>query len=179
MRVETSRYVFTSPAVVWEELTDWERQPEWMVDAHQVEVVGEQRQGVGVRLRCRTDLLGCRSLPGPLILRRLCGRLVPVVDDRMEVTGWEEQVRLEVRHLGKLITGRGVFELAPTGVGTRVVWHEDVALPWGGSVGEVAVRAVVRPWLARLFGRSLDELKRRCERTARRRAVSDGEPSAG
>lgn len=155
MEVEVSRYVFADDDVVWGVLTDWERQPEWMIDAKDVEVLSEERRGVGVRLRCPTNLVGV------------------TVDDEMEVTVWEERRRLGVRHLGRVITGTGEFVLDPTGVGTRVVWREEIDPPLG-TVGEVGARALVQPYVRHLFGRSLDGLKEACEREQRRRRTGAG-----
>jgi carbon monoxide dehydrogenase subunit G len=155
VRVEVSRYVFAPSDVVWGVFTDWERQPEWMVDALEVEVVGDQREGAGVRLRCPTRVAGL------------------VVEDLMEVVGWEEERRVEVRHLGRVIRGTGEFRFAPTDVGTRVTWAEEVDAPLGG-VGEAGVR-LARPYLRHLFGRSLDNLKATCERAARRGRVDDAD----
>jgi hypothetical protein len=49
----------------------WEEQPRWMLDAKEVHVTSEHREGVGVELRCPTNLLGF------------------TVQDTMRVTGWE------------------------------------------------------------------------------------------
>lgn len=156
MQVKVSRYVFAPPGVVWDVLVDWERQPEWMVDARDVRVRGGQRRGTGVRIVCPTSVLGV------------------TVRDVMEVTGWKEHEMLEVRHLGRIISGTGRFQLEPTSVGTRVTWREDVDPPLG-RVGETVADRLVRPFLARLFGRSMDNFKRLCEREARRVRAGDGD----
>ncbi len=149
MRVEVSRYVFAPPHVVWAVLTDWERQADWMVDARSVTVTSEHREGPGVTVRCPTNVLGV------------------TVDDEMRVTEWVEGERLTVEHLGSLITGSGTFELAPTPVGTRIVWSEQIDPPLG-PVGELGAQLVVKPYVERLFSRSLGNLKQLCEREARR-----------
>lgn len=157
MRVEVSRYVFAPPDIVWAVLTDWERQADWMVDARSVTVASGHRQGTGVRIVCPTNVLGL------------------TVRDEMEVTGWVAGERLTVEHLGSVITGTGTFELEATPVGTRIVWWEEVDPPLG-AVGELGARLVVRPYVERLFSRSLDHLKRLCEREARReRTVRAGD----
>lgn len=159
MEVEVSRYVFADDDLVWRVLTDWERQPEWMVDAEDVEVLSETRAGVGVRLRCPTNVLGF------------------TVDDVMEITVWEEQRRLAVSHLGRVVTGSGEFLLEGTQVGTRVTWREQIDPPLG-VVGEVGARTLVEPYVRHLFGRSLDGLKETCEREQRLRhaGVRDDAP---
>ncbi len=145
MRVEVSRYVFAPATVVWEVLTDWERQPEWMVDAQTVEILGERRNGVGVRMRVPTRVFGV------------------TVEDVLEVTDWREAERLEARHVGSVIEGVAAFELRSTHMGTRLTWWEEIDPPLG-LLGELAATLLARPLVARVFARSLDGLKRRCER---------------
>jgi carbon monoxide dehydrogenase subunit G len=155
MRIEVSRYVFAPVGVVWDVLTDWERQPEWMQDAEVVEVTSDHRAGVGVELRVPTRVLGVTVL------------------DTLEVTRWEEPRVLGVRHAGRVIAGDAAFELHATEVGTRVVWWEEITPPMG-ALGALAARLVVRPLLRPVFDRSLTELKRLCEREARRERLARG-----
>lgn len=149
MRVEVSRYVFAPRDIVWSVLTDWDRQPDWMVDARSVAVTTAHREGPGVRIVCPTNVVGL------------------TVRDEMEVTGWVEGERLTVEHLGDIITGIGTFELEETPVGTRIRWWEEIDPPLG-AFGEIGARVVVAPYVQRLFSRSLGNLKRLCEREARR-----------
>lgn len=155
MRVEVSRYIFAPPATVWDVLTDWERQAEWMVDARAVEVVGDRRTGEGVRVRVPTRIVGV------------------TVPDELEVTGWRERERLGVRHTGRVIRGHAAFDLVATPVGTRVTWWEEIDPPLG-AVGDVAGSLLVGPLVQRVFARSLANLKRLCEREARRERVGEG-----
>lgn len=143
-RIEVATHIEAPPKRVWSVLVDWERQPEWMEDAHSVRVRGEQREGVGVVLRCRTDILG-----------------VPVTDD-LRVTEWSPGTVLGVAHLGRVIRGVAAFELTPTSAGTHVQWWEEVEVPLG-SVGEVLVAPLVAGWVRRVFRRNLANLKRSCE----------------
>ena len=129
---------------VWQSLVAWERQPEWMVDARSVEVLSTAREGVGVTLRCRTNILGF------------------AVDDDLEITEWGEPRILGVRHTGLLLRGVGAFELTPTPYGTRIEWWEEVQAPLG-SVGDAVAGAMVVPWVNRVFRRSLARFKRLCE----------------
>ncbi len=147
MRVEVAREVFAPPGIVWGVLVDWERQAEWMVDARGVEVTSAARKGVGVRLKVPTKVLGI------------------TIDDVLEVTRWYEPRRLEVRHVGPLVSGKAAFELARTERGTRVTWWEEVDVPLG-VVGELPAALLARPYLAWLFRRSLDNFARLCERQA-------------
>jgi hypothetical protein len=149
VRLEVAREVRAPRPVVWDVLTRWELQPDWMLDAKAVHVLTPQRQGVGVTLRCPTNLLGV------------------TVQDVMRVTGWQEPAYLEVTHLGSIITGHGAFELTtlPDG-GTRLVWWEEVDPPLG-ALGEWGASTLVLPVLRRIFSRSLARLGALAEEQAR------------
>jgi hypothetical protein len=145
VRLEVERTVQAPRQVVWDVLTRWERQPEWMLDAKEVHVLTPEREGVGVTLRCPTNLLGV------------------TVQDVMRVTGWREPEYLEVTHLGTVITGYGAFELEAEGAGrTRLLWWEEVDPPLG-AVGEWGASTLVLPVLKRIFGRSLARFARLAE----------------
>lgn len=140
MRLEVSVGASAPRQVVWDVLTHWERQPEWMLDAKAVRVLTPEHAGVGVTIRCPTNLLGV------------------TVDDVMRVTAWDEPRRLEVTHLGRIITGSGAFELVEEGPRrTRIDWWEEVDPPFG-AVGELGANVVVLPILRRVFTRSLRRL---------------------
>lgn len=145
MRLEVERHARAPRGVVWQVLTQWERQPEWMLDAKSVEVLTPHREGVGVTIRCPTNLLGV------------------TVEDVMRVTAWREQEELGVTHLGRVITGTGAFLLrdAPDG-GTTIEWWEQVDPPLG-AWGEWGATTFVLPILRRVFGRSLERLARLAE----------------
>jgi uncharacterized protein YndB with AHSA1/START domain len=147
MRLEIEQQIAASPQVVWDVLTAWERQPEWMLDAKEVHVLTPERTGVGVTIRCPTNLLGV------------------TVQDVMRVTRWEEPRLLEVVHLGRIITGTGAFELEEQDGGTSLRWWEEVDPPFG-AVGEWGATTVVLPILRRIFGRSLANLAVLAERDA-------------
>ncbi len=148
MRLEVSVEAAASQQVVWDVLTSWERQPEWMLDAKAVEVLTPQREGVGVTFRCPTNLLGV------------------TVEDVMRVTAWSEPALLEVTHLGRIITGTGAFELVALAPDrTRIDWWEEVTPPFG-AVGERGASLLVLPVLRRIFTRSLTNLARLAERAA-------------
>lgn len=145
-RIETSTHVEAPADRVWELLVDWERQPEWMVDVRTIAVTTPHRAGVGVELRCQTNILGF------------------VVRDDLAVTEWEPPTRLGVRHVGPLLRGVGAFELASTEYGTMLEWWEEADVPLG-SVGDALAGVVVVPWVTRVFRRSLARFKRVCEST--------------
>ena len=140
MRLEVSVDVAAPRQVVWDVLTEWERQSEWMLDAKSVEVLTPLREGVGVTIRCPTNLLGV------------------TVEDVMRVTAWDPPRLLEVTHLGRIITGSGAFELVETGSEmTRIDWWEEVDPPLG-ALGEWGASTLVLPVLRRIFTRSLRQL---------------------
>jgi carbon monoxide dehydrogenase subunit G len=140
VRLEVSVEAAAPRQVVWDVLTAWERQSEWMLDAESVEVLTPQRRGVGVTIRCPTNLLGV------------------TVEDVIRVTAWSEPDLLEVTHLGRIITGSGAFTLVEQGPDrTRIDWWEEVDPPLG-ALGEWGATTVVLPVLRRIFTRSLRNL---------------------
>lgn len=157
MRVDLQVTSSAPRGVVWSTLVDWERQCDWMLDARAVHVLTPQREGVGVTIRCPTNLLGV------------------TVQDIMRVTRWVEGEVLEVVHLGRVITGSGAFELqdAPDG-GTVIRWWEEVDPPLG-RVGAIGARFVVAPVTKAIFARSLKALAR----TAEDRASANGNWATG
>ena len=151
MRVQVEKVIVAPRELVWEVLADWEGQVRWMVDALRVEVVSDHREGVGVVIRCPTDLLGF------------------VTVDVMRVTWWDPGYRMAVRHEGRLIKGDAAFELDDVPGGTRVTWWEEVAAPLG-QLGEFGGEWIVGPYVTRMFRHSLDALARLCETQATRAA---------
>lgn len=140
-RIEVVTHVEAPPGRVWEVLTDFERQGEWMTDVRRITLPNPEREGVGVVVQCETDILG-----------------FPVRDD-IVVIEWQPQSVLGIRHVGRLIRGVAAFELEPTPQGTHVLWWEEAQLPLGGLTDPVAQLLVV-PWVTRVFRRSLAGLKR-------------------
>lgn len=143
-RIEATTHIEAPIERVWQVLIDWERQPDWMVDARSVEVVSQHREGPGVVLRCATDIAGV------------------VVNDEMETTEWEHQRIVGVRHTGWVVRGVGAFELQPTEAGVHFTWWEEIDAPLG-PLGEAAATLLAAPILRRVFRRSLARLKRTCE----------------
>lgn len=154
MRIELDVPTSAPREVVWDVLVDWERQSEWMVDAKAVHVLTPEREGVGVTIRCPTNLMGL------------------TVQDVMRVTRWEEHEALEVVHLGSIITGTGAFELRDgPGDGSTIHWWEEVDPPLG-AFGEWGASTFVAPIIRRIFTRSLTNLAGMAEREALRRSVA-------
>ncbi|MGH9269206.1 MAG: SRPBCC family protein [Acidimicrobiales bacterium] len=124
------------PEVVWELITDWENQGDWMLEATDFEVVSPQREGVGVEAEATVVIAGIRTR------------------DRVRVVTWEPPARLGIEHLG-WVEGRADLVLAPVGDdGTRVTWTEALRCPSLGPLGWAGLSAV-RPIMSRVFRRDL------------------------
>jgi hypothetical protein len=134
------------PSEVWAQLEHIDRHVEWMADAQEIRFTTSQRQGVGTRFTCVTGM-------GPVRLT-----------DRMEVTEWEPERTMGVRHQG-VVTGEGRFELVGVDGGrrTRFTWSEELRFPWwlGGAIGARLGGAAV---LRRVWRGNLARLKRAVER---------------
>lgn len=143
-RIEASTHIEAPRERVWQTLVDWEHQSDWMVDARSVVVLSEAREGMGVTVRCRTNIIGFEVL------------------DDLEVTEWDPPATLGMRHAGRVLQGVGAFELTETPYGTRVLWWEEAEAPLG-AVGDAVAGAVVVPWVRRVFVRSLARFKRLAE----------------
>ena len=111
-----------------------------MLDADRVQVVGDLRKGIGVRLVVRTRILG-----------------LPAFTEPMEVIGWDPPRSLTLRH-GGIVVGTGTWGLDPEPGGTRFAWIEDVRLRVP-LAGEPAAR-LYAPILRRLMRRSSARLRR-------------------
>jgi Polyketide cyclase / dehydrase and lipid transport len=146
MRASVETSLPCPPEEAWAVLLAWERQADWMLDADRVEVVGARRQGVGVRLAVRTQILG-----------------LPAFTEPMEVVGWDPPRRLVLRH-GSIVVGEGTWQLEPEPGGTRFAWVEEVRLGIP-LVGELA---------ARLYAPILRWLMRRGAAGLRRRVIDAG-----
>jgi uncharacterized protein YndB with AHSA1/START domain len=146
VRFRVSTFMNASPERVWELLADWEGSEAWMVDATSVVVLGEQREGVGTRVRAVTRIAGI------------------ALTDVMRVTAWEPGRRLEVFHEGRPIHGPAWFALTPHEGGTRFEWVEDMIPPLG-RLGEIGGR-VLRAPIEAVLRKSLMKLKRLAEQSA-------------
>jgi len=143
--------VRASAQAVWEAVTDWPAQGEWM-PATRVRAVDGDGQGVGGRIEAFTGY----------------GRIGFL--DSMVVTEWRPPTWCAVRHIGKFVRGTGGFAIEEVERGearasdeVRLTWHEDFELPAGvlGAVGWRLVRPVVRFGLRRSFtrlGRSVERV---------------------
>jgi hypothetical protein len=129
-----------TPAAVWAVVEPVERHVDWMHDAVAIRFVSDQTRGVGTTFLCDTKV-------GPITLV-----------DRMEITAWEPEVTMGVRHTG-VVTGSGAFTLTPIDLGrrTRFTWTESLTFPWylGSRLGEriggnVVMKAIWRKNLRNL-----------------------------
>lgn len=126
--VVVSTIIERSPAEVWADVRDIESHVSWMQDAAAIRFLSEQREGQGTRFECDTKV-------GPFSLT-----------DIMEITSWEDERRMGVRHVG-LVEGTGEFTLLELGPDrTEFRWEEDLVFPWflGGPVGAFFARPVLR-----------------------------------
>ncbi|HET9118405.1 MAG TPA: SRPBCC family protein, partial [Pseudonocardiaceae bacterium] len=93
--------------------TDWDRQGEWMLGTT-VRVRRGDGHSVGSELEAVTGIAGIG------------------VADRMQITLWDAPARCEMRHLGKVVRGIGIFAVRPRGRDAATFeWIEQLELPWG------------------------------------------------
>ena len=138
-------FIRATPERVWEVLSDLPAQQQWMVDLRRLDIISEQKSGPGTEIDVTSALFG-----------------LPVVKDRMVITAWEPPRRYDVKHVGSF-SGTGSFLLEPVRGGTVFTWIEDFNPPLG-PLGEIGFSVLVGPHLRRVFGRSMDNVRRLAER---------------
>lgn len=126
------------PEAIWDLITDWEHQDDWMLEASDFVVVSEQREGVGVVAEATIRIGGIQTR------------------DRIRVAGWEPHRRLVIEHLG-WVTGHGEIELTPVAGGRTYVWWREELHPPLGVVGALGMTAF-KPLMGRVFRRDLQVL---------------------
>lgn len=140
-RITVSIDLEATPSRVWEVVEPIERHVDWMADAVAIRFHGDQQRGVGTRFACDTKV-------GPIKLT-----------DQMEITEWIPGEAMGVKHTG-LVTGTGIFTLAPLDGGqrTRFTWSEQLTFPWwlGGRLGEIIGGGLV---MKAIWRRNLKKLK--------------------
>lgn len=139
-RIRVRTMLDAPPARVWEDLRNIGSHTEWMHDAEAIRFTSRRHEGVGTTFDCDTRV-------GPLSLT-----------DRMEVTAWEPDRVLGIRHVG-IVTGTGQFRLRPARRGrTRFTWEERLRFPWwlGGPIGALLSKPVLR-WIWKRNLRNLQE----------------------
>jgi hypothetical protein len=137
-------FIRAAPEDIWPVIADLAGQADWMVDVRSLRITSDVQQGEGAVLEVRSELFG-----------------LPLVHDVMEVTSWQPPLEYGVVHRGQF-SGSGVFRLEPVPGGTVFVWREDFKPPLG-PVGELGFRWLVEPHLRRVFGRSMDNVRRLAE----------------
>jgi hypothetical protein len=124
MRVD----VEASPETVFAAATDWDRQGEWMLGTT-VRVRHGDGRSVGSEVEAITGIGGIG------------------VADRMQITVWDAPSRCEMRHLGRVVRGMGIFTVWPRGRDAATFeWTEQLELPLGmlGALGWPLVRPFFR-----------------------------------
>ena len=108
-------------SAVWDAVTDWNAQGEWMPATRVRAVDGDGRggdgRGVGGRIEAFTGF----------------GRFG--ILDTMVVTEWRPPTWCEVAHTGRVIRGTGAFSVQETPDGAVFAWSEDLELPVGALGG--------------------------------------------
>jgi uncharacterized protein YndB with AHSA1/START domain len=126
------------PEIVWDLITDWEHQGDWMLEASDFVVTTERRTGVGVEAQATIRIAGITTR------------------DRVRVAAWEPDRLLVIEHRG-WVSGRGEIHLTPLGGDiTHVFWREVLDPPLGalGAMGLMALK----PLMGRVFRRDLKVL---------------------
>lgn len=124
---------------VWELITDWENQGDWMLEARDFVVVSPHRRGLGVEAEATVSIGGVSTR------------------DRVRVVEWHPGFWLGIDHLG-WVSGRGELFLTPTATQrTHLVWREELHPPLGliGAAG----MTLFRPLMKRIFARDLRVLQ--------------------
>ncbi|MDQ3987186.1 MAG: SRPBCC family protein [Actinomycetota bacterium] len=133
--VEVSETLPGPPEVVWELITDWENQGDWMLEARDFVVTSAEREGLGVEAEATITIGGIRTR------------------DRVRVIGWEPHRRLAIEHRG-WVSGIGEMFLTPLGADrAHLFWREELQPPLGllGAIG----LTTFRPLMGRLFRRDV------------------------
>lgn len=142
--LELHTFVRAKPQRVWQVLSDLSGQASWMADVRRLEITSEAREGAGVVMKVTSELFG-----------------LPILHDVMEITGWQPEKRIDVLHRGQY-SGTGSFILQSAAGGTIFTWREEFKPPLG-PLGELAFAVAVKPHLQRVFGRSMDNVRRLAE----------------
>jgi hypothetical protein len=133
--VELAQTLPGPPAVVWDLITDWEHQDDWMLEASDFVVTSEVREGIGVEAEATITIGGISTR------------------DRVRVIAWEPARHLAIEHLG-WVSGEGHLYLTPLSDDrTHLFWREELYPPAGflGAVGMTAFK----PMMTRVFRRDL------------------------
>jgi hypothetical protein len=147
-RLHLSLHVNATPEQIWSILADLEGQKRWMVDVRKLDITSDVKSGVGTKMDVISELFG-----------------LPVVKDEMVVDYWQPPHLYSVIHTGQF-TGTGYFELKPEAQGAEFIWVEEFRPPLG-PLGELAFNLLVGPHLRTVFMRSMENVKRLAEESAK------------
>lgn len=128
---------------VWDGITNWETQSQWMMGTKVWPVDGDGT-GVGGKIEAFTGVWRIGFL------------------DTMEITGWQPPNRCDVNHTGRVVKGTGTFEVVSTSDTTsKFIWSEDLDLPLGalGKFGFI----LVKPGFVFGVRKSLEKFARQVE----------------
>ena len=126
VRVDARVDVDAPPETVFAAATDWERQGEWMLGTT-VRVRRGDGRSVGSEVEAVTGIRGIG------------------VTDSMRITMWDAPSRCEMRHLGTVVRGTGIFAVQPRDRDAATFeWAEQLELPLGvlGAVGWPLIRPI-------------------------------------
>jgi carbon monoxide dehydrogenase subunit G len=142
VRLERAVEVAAPASRLWDHVTDWPRQGEWIPQTRVEDVDSADR--LGGRFRAWSGI-------GPVGFW-----------DPMTITAWSRDPdgggRCEVLHLGTVVKGEGEFVVRALGRDrSRFVWAEMVVVP-GGRLGALGFR-LVRPVVERLIDLGLRTLR--------------------
>lgn len=114
-----------APALqVWNAITNWQAQSDWMLGTKVWPVNGDGT-GVGGQIEAFTGIWRIGFL------------------DTMEITAWNPPTKCDVLHTGRVVRGTGTFEVVATSDSTsKFIWSENLDLPLGviGKVGFTIVK---------------------------------------
>ncbi len=136
LRVTAQVHVAADPHEVWDLVTDWSRQHEWI---WATTVRGGQGLGATV--------VGWTGV-GPVGFT-----------DTMIISEWDPPLRCVVRHTGRVVRGSGIFEVIPVGMECEFRWTEELDLPLSPALGRLAGLAV-RPLAEAALAASLRRFAR-------------------
>ncbi|WP_405166262.1 SRPBCC family protein [Nocardia sp. NBC_01499] len=148
--VQVYAEISAAPQRLWELLTDWEHQGEWMREASDFEVVSPQRAGVGTTVATTVRIAGITTR------------------DRIRVDIWQPPTGSAPAHLGIVhlgwVKGRADIHLTELpDERLRLDWTEQLHPPLA-LLGATAMR-LLTPLLTHTFRRDLTLLRTLAEQT--------------
>jgi carbon monoxide dehydrogenase subunit G len=132
--IELSVQINAPAELVWNRITDWPSQSEWMLGT----IVTGTANSVGGTFKAFTGI-------GPI------GFL-----DTMEITRWEPPFRCDVLHTGKVVKGTGSFQVEKIDANnSKFIWIEDLDIPLG-IIGLIGFK-LLRPFFVSGVKQSLNK----------------------